>query len=626
MKQRSLQTQLGAIFLGFLLLVISAVAATFWLTQTQQHDAAIINLAGRQRMLAQQMARLALTDAESPELAASRDRFAQTLTGLAEGGVVEVENGRFLTLLPTRDAAAGARLEEAVLAWSTFQTHLLPPVDNLALQSELAALLDRLDALTGAYEALAEAKIARLRLMQVIFLAAAGLLLAWGYRFVHHRLIQPLGVLAAASQEIGAGNLGRPVPALPDDELGQLAQAMERMRAEIAAAQGLLEQRVARRTQELTAAFEFSQEIVRQLEPEQLLQSVTERARELMQGQTASICVLDGNGRFLELVANSGANASYLGMRQPVTRDLTLPVVQDQQTVVTEGGCANCGFLHHFPGAACIATPLQIGGQSLGALCVARPQRPFDEAEIRALTLLANAAAIALENSRLIAASRQQAKENAALAERERLAAELHDNLAQTLGALHLGADQLAGDLSAGTIPPAQNRLAEIQHNLKQAYAQVRMALTGLREPPPDDGELMVALRETLAEFEAQTSLPVELVGEVAPGWLTAVVQKQALHIVREALTNVRRHAQATQVKVIVNRESDSVSFQISDNGVGFNPDKVSGEHHLGLTIMQARAERSQGCLDVRSAPGHGAQITATFPVTSVQKPELENT
>ena len=101
MKNRSLHTQLGLVFLGFLLLVISSVAVTFWLVQTQQNDAAIINLAGRQRMLAQQMTRLALTDPDNPELTETITRFEQTLAALMNGGEVVDGNGRSLSCLFT---------------------------------------------------------------------------------------------------------------------------------------------------------------------------------------------------------------------------------------------------------------------------------------------------------------------------------------------------------------------------------------------------------------------------------------------------------------------------------------------------------------------------------------------
>ncbi len=614
MNPRSLRLQLGTVFLGFLLLVLSAVTVTFWLVQTQQNDAAIINLAGRQRMLVQQMTRLALTEPENPQLAESAHHFEQTLTVLAEGGGIVDGNGRFYTLPPTTDSHTRAQLTGSAAAWPTFQTLLHAPVNRDALQTASNTLLVQLDSLVSAYEAQAQAKITRLRWMQIVFLAAAFLLLAWGYRIIHRQLIRPLTALDAAAQEIGAGHLDRPLPMLPENELGRLAQTMETMRLEIAAQQNSLAQQVAQRTQELTTAFQFSQEIVRELEPSQLLQSVANHTRELMQGEAVSVCILDHDGRSLELVASSGTGDQFLGLRQSTSRGIALPVIQEHKTVVDEGGCANCGFLHHFPGAFCATAPLQVGGRSMGALCVIRAQHPFSSDEARALTLLANAAAIALENARLIETSKQQVEENASLAERERLAANLHDNLAQNLGAMHLSVDQLAHDRALGADEQVQQHIAKLQRNLHQAYAQVRLALTGLREPEPDEDEFLTAVHTLLADFESQTGLPVQFVMEGTEEIrLTAVAQKQALHIIREALTNICRHAQAAHVQLTISQNDETVTLTIVDDGIGFDPGRVNSQHHLGLTIMRTRAERSQGQFIIRSAPGQGTQISATF-------------
>lgn len=625
MKQLSLHKQFGAIFLGFLLLVSSSVGVTFWLVQTQQNDAAIINLAGRQRMLAQQMTRLALLDPASPELAESAARFEQTLTALRTGGELVDGNGRSYALPPTTDPAIRAQLDDITAHWPAFQSALQPPVNSAVLQTELATLLGKLDETVSAYEALARAKMNRLRGVQVAFLAAAFLLLGWGYRIVHHQLLRPLAALGAAAREIGAGNLAAPMPDLPGRELDHLGQTMETMRGEIAAHQQSLEQQVAQRTQELTAAFEFSQEIVRELEPAHLLQAVANHTRDLMQGDASSLCVLDGDGRSLELVAGSGAGSAYLGLRQSTARGLALPVIHKRKTILAEGGCANCGFLAHFPGASCIAAPLQVGGRSLGALCVVRPQHPFDADEARALTLLANAAAVALENAHLIEKGKRQAEENAVLAERERLAANLHDNLAQNLGAMHLSADLLANNIAMGEDEVARQRIGELQANLQKAYAQVRMALTGLREPAPDNEEFMTAVQTIVADFEATTGLPIRFaLDEKVALRLTAVTQKQALHIIREALTNIRRHAQATQVQFTIAPKNEKLTLDIVDDGLGFDPKQVNGQNHLGLTIMRARAERCQGRLTIHSIPGEGTRVTAVFPTVQTKEPEPE--
>lgn len=624
MKPRSLRLQLGLIFLGFLLLVVSAVGATFWLVQTQQNDAVIINLAGRQRMLVQQMTRLALTEPENLQLAESSHHFEQTLTVLMEGGEIGDGNGRFYPLPPTTDPSTHAQLTDIAATWLTFQALLHAPLERDTLQTETNTLLVQLDGLVDAYEAQAQAKITRLRWMQIAFLAAAFLLLVWGYRLIHRQLIRPLTALDAAAQEIGMGQLEHPLPVLPANELGRLAQTMETMRLEIAAQHNSLAQQVAQRTQELSTAFAFSQEIVRELEPSQLLQSVANHTRELMQGEAVSVCLLDDNGRSLELVANSGTDDQYLGLRQSSSRGIALPVIQERKTIIEEGGCANCGFLHDFPDSSCATAPLQVGGRALGALCVIRSQRPFTSDEARALTLLANAAAVALENARLIEANTQQVEENASLAERERLAANLHDNLAQNLGAMHLRVDQLANDMAGGADEQAQQQIAKLQGNLQQAYAQVRLALTGLREPEPDEAEFLTAVHTLLADFESQTGLPIQFVMEGTEEIrLTAVVQKQALHIIREALTNICRHAQAAHVQLTICQNGETATLTIVDDGIGFDPSQVNSQNHLGLTIMRTRAERSQGQLTVHSKPAQGTHISATLPIRSAKVPEV---
>lgn len=170
MNNRSLRTQLGIIFWGFLLLVVSSVGVTFWLVQTQQNDAAIINLAGRQRMLAQQMTQLALTDPANPELGETTARFEQTLRALLDGGEVvdgygqpEAASGRVLLLPPTTHPSIRRPLQDVAAFWPLFQTELTPPVNSRLLESETAVLLARLDAVVGAYETQAQAKISWLR-------------------------------------------------------------------------------------------------------------------------------------------------------------------------------------------------------------------------------------------------------------------------------------------------------------------------------------------------------------------------------------------------------------------------------------------------------------------------------
>ncbi|MFQ5419128.1 MAG: ATP-binding protein [Anaerolineae bacterium] len=612
---RSLRTQLGLIFLAFFMLVTGSVTATFWLVKTQHDDATIINLAGRQRMLTQQMTRLALTQPDSPDLAEASQRFEQTLYALRNGGKALDANGRLVTLPTTTNPAIRSQLDEAAHVWAAFSQYLGSSDDDLLL-IESDHLLNQLDQAVSAFAAEAQAKTIRLRQIQFAFLISAFLLLGWGYFIIRHRLLRPLAMLGKTAQQIGAGNLSHPVPEIIGEELGQLGQTMEGMRVEIATAQELLEQRVAQRTHELTAAFEFSQEIVHQLDLTPLLHSVARRARDLLDGQVASLCVLNEDSRFLELVASSGATDKQMGLRHSTQRGMALPVIQQGQTVAVEDSCANCGFLHQFPGNPCIAAPLQVGGETLGALCVVRPNIGFDAEEGRALTLLANAAAIAIDNARLMETSKKRAETNASLAERERLSAELHDNLAQTFSFLNIKIEQVAKLITANRTTAVADELTRMETAVKTAFTQVRAALTGLQRPPSDSNSFAQRLSACVAEFRQTDNLPVKLaIHDLSALALPRVTQNQSLHIVREALINARRHAQARRVSVHVQRQNGDAQFIVEDDGRGFNPAQVENHNHLGLKIMRSRAERSGGQLAIKSAPGGGTQIIASFPL-----------
>jgi two-component system nitrate/nitrite sensor histidine kinase NarX len=142
----------------------------------------------------------------------------------------------------------------------------------------------------------------------------------------------------------------------------------------------------------------------------------------------------------------------------------------------------------------------------------------------------------------------------------------------------------------------------------------VRAALSGLQPQFLGNGNLEERLVECVTQFRRETGLAVNLViADPLALALPPVTQAQALHIVREALTNVRRHAQAHQVRVSVMRTNGLAQFIVEDDGQGFNLEQLPGDGHLGLVIMRTRAERSGGQLAVYSALGQGTRIEAAF-------------
>jgi two-component system nitrate/nitrite sensor histidine kinase NarX len=614
---RSVRAQFVAVFLGFLLLVASSATATILTVRAQADDARVINLAGRQRTLTQKITWLALVEPDNPDLAASIRLFEETLHALRDGGTVLDAAGQPVTIPPAPDAALRSQLDVVAQDWATFRSHL-QPVDAQALQAQSPHILAHFDGVVDQFEERAEAKVARLQLIQLIFIVVALGLLVWGYFVTQRRLVEPLAALGTAARRIAGGNLADPVPPPAEDELGELGRAFDTMRVEVAAARDQLETRVTQRTRELAAAFEFSQEIVAQSELEHLLCSVADRARALAQAQAATLHLLDEDEEALVFVASSEEGAA-VAMDQPAECDLACQAVETGRVLVTQPACAACRFVLAHPPGLCAIVPLRAGETTSGALCVVRGENnPFDPDTTRALTLLANSAATAIANARLVEAGRRRAEEAAALAERERLRAELHDDLAQTLGFLNLETDRVREAMAAGRENEAEREMGRIKAAIHTAYEQVRAALTGLGEPAPAAGDLSQKLSACLDEFRRASGISAELVGADPAGlMLSAAAQRQVVRMVREALTNVRRHAQAERVWVRVEPGDREVSFTVEDDGGGFDPSDVRGEHHLGLAIMRIRAERSGGQVTVDSALGAGTRVIIRFPLNT---------
>lgn len=634
----SLRMQLSVIFLGFLLLVSGSVMATFLAIHTQDNDAVVINLAGRQRMLIQKITWLALTQPDSPDLADAIQDFERTLSALRDGGVALDTTGQTVTLPPAPDPILRAQLDEAGQSWLTYRASLetletRSPVQpafaeaGQALQSESSLLLTQLNAVVNEFEARAEAKLFRLQLIQVVFFGAALLLLAWGYLLTRRRILSPLAALRQAALRMAGGYLTEPVSVRRNDELSDLGRAFEAMRVEVAAAHEQLEAQVARRTHELTMAFEFSQEIVTQLDLGHLLHSVADRARTLTGGEAASLCLLNQDGTELSLVARSGRGTHHSEFRQPIKLGPIEQVVKENRSVADEVASFNCGFLNTHAFGQCVAAPLCVGERTLGALCVVRPgQQKFDSDESRALSLLANSAAIAIANARLVEAERRQAEQAAVMAERERLAAELHDNLAQTLGFFNMKISRVKALIAGDEQAQARQELDRVSAVVADTYSQVREAIIGLQRRTTNSN-LARCLAEQAATFQREDGLPVHFSepGEDAANIvLPPAATGEVMRVVGEAIANASKHAAAGRIEVALQRDAsnEAAIITVEDNGRGFDPRRAPSEEqgHFGLGLMRTRAERGYGQLNIESRLGEGTQVTLRWPLNRTEK------
>ncbi len=638
MKFTSIQGRLGLIFLAFALLVIVSVGATYWGLDTQRKDALVINLAGRQRMLVQQMTRLALQiesggdEGDRAQLQGAVSWFEQTLSALQVGGPAPYLPNQSVDLPPPPSEEIRLQLSLVQQTWEQFRT----PLDNLLsgtsiasvttqdLEDMSAQLVERADLAVRLFEAAATRKVTRLRAFQAVFFTSALLLLATGGWITKKSVLDPLKTLGQASQRIGQGNMDTPVAITGPDETAQLASTFESMRGQLRASHEklitwaeTLDEQVTQRTRELNALYEVSRDISSQLDVQHVLSSVTEKTRQLLAGDVATLCLLDEHGQVLAIRAHSGPAEAIIGRRTNCRSGLAGQVLSDEKALrCSDVECKGvCGILAKPFCTSHLAAPLIAGKQVIGALCVGstRPES-FSEESAELLTKLSSVAAVALENARLY----ERAELAAILEERQRIAADMHDGLLQSLSYIGLINETAQEQLEGGQAGPLTQSLGQIKRALEQAEREARRAISSLGDKFP----VHLSLQDQLVEAAAQASTRYSPVAwesnSSTPILLPHQSIEQILRVVREALLNARRHSQASHITLRLEVSDSQARVSVEDDGVGFDPQAPlpdDGRRHFGIAIMRIRAARISGQVEVRSSPGKGTCVVLSWPL-----------
>jgi signal transduction histidine kinase len=240
----------------------------------------------------------------------------------------------------------------------------------------------------------------------------------------------------------------------------------------------------------------------------------------------------------------------------------------------------------------------------------------FTDEEIALAQGMGNMLGLVIQNAQLY----RESKLLAVVEERARLSREIHDGCAQSLGALQLKASQLEEALSNQHFDESQGHLTELQETISRAYSDLREAMLGLRAAVEPGTGLVAALREYLLHYRAQHGLDVRLeAGEGQPATLDGEEQAQAIRIIQEALSNVRRHAGTDRASLLIERDGDGLRISLVDEGQGFDPGLFEGRDdgwHLGLRTMRERAESVGGTLTVESQPGVGTRVVLELPLS----------
>lgn len=351
-----------------------------------------------------------------------------------------------------------------------------------------------------------------------------------------------------------------------------------------------------------------------------VLRRIVEVAVELTGARYGALSVLTPDGRLIEEFVTVGISDEeraaigdppvghgLLGALITEARPLRLPdIAADPRSV---------GFPpNHPPMRSLLGAPVAGRGRVFGNIYLTEKQgaEAFDDEDQRVLLVLATQAAVAVENARLYAETERTAVELRRLEmmdERERIAKELHDGVIQSLFAVGMSLQGLA-TMSAD--PDTARRLEAAVEDVDHAIRDLRNYIFGLRPGVLADRQLDQALQQLGQEFAERTG--VVTVVEVNEQVASELASRGAdiVQIVREALSNVGRHAEATTCRVRLQRDREGhVFLEIDDDGSGFDP--TTSSEGMGLSNLRERADSLGGTLTVESSSSTGTSVLITL-------------
>jgi signal transduction histidine kinase len=206
--------------------------------------------------------------------------------------------------------------------------------------------------------------------------------------------------------------------------------------------------------------------------------------------------------------------------------------------------------------------------------------------------------------------------------ERQRIARELHDGMAQLLGYVNTKAMAVRLLLNTGQVEAAEQHLMQLEEAARKLFVDVREAILDLKMSGQEGEGLVASLQEFVAQFTRLSGLPVDL--QIDPNVkglpLSAEIDLQMLRIAQEALANVRKHAAATKAWVTLTFDGTVLELAIGDDGRGFVPDAVAPAEwpHIGLSTMRERAQAMGAGITLDTEPGKGTRVVVRLALDSL--------
>ncbi len=354
--------------------------------------------------------------------------------------------------------------------------------------------------------------------------------------------------------------------------------------------------------------------VASKLSVDEVLQRLVDCARELAGSRYAALGIPDGEGGFRRFLV-SGMSDELIERMGPLprTHGMLGAMLAEPRPYRTEDIHADPRFRGWWPREhpdmrSFLGVPIVAAEGTIGAFYLTEKEgaAAFDAADQELIEVLAAHAAIAITNARLY----EQSRELSIVAERNRLALELHDVVSQKLFSLVLSAEAAASQLDRNP-PAARAQLERVSALAGQALEELRALILGLRPPALEQDGLEQTLRKEVAMLSRVHGRDIDLriEGHLADGG-DRERELTILRITHEALHNALRHASAEHVAVRLSTHDGALAVEVSDDGIGFDPE--AGEvrsRHLGLTSMEERARELGGRLEIDSRAGAGTTV-----------------
>ncbi|MBK9595184.1 MAG: GAF domain-containing protein [Rhodocyclales bacterium] len=264
-----------------------------------------------------------------------------------------------------------------------------------------------------------------------------------------------------------------------------------------------------------------------------------------------------------------------------------------------------------------VVVPLEHNGRLLGAYNLyMTEERPIPEEVSLLFRTISEQLAMAVENTRLMRENLRMTL----MSERQMMANEVHDSLAQTMAYMKMRIELLREALLQYESGKALKYSGDIQQALDEAYASLRELLTQFRNRMDPLG-LEHALKELASGYFDRTGIRLEFENRIPDLDLTVDQEVQVFHILQEALSNVARHSGARQATLTLDADDGQYAFTVEDDGrgvfvMGAQPDL---RHHFGISIMSERAQRLHGNIEIANRPQGGARLRLLVPIRQEQ-------